>query len=175
MSSLWCREEWYHPQALQKLDKTIGTSRSPWEILELLVDLFRTAGLFPEPADSPRVMYPWFCFQTVSTFSRLHTWCRKSWHMKQWNIALSTNYLTVPSSLEKHQITNFTEILLVPASASLPCPKHQLPDNSHRMYLPDEKPVSLWAWFRLLLPGDTLTVQSGRFPAVHSSPHEDQA
>lgn len=93
MSSLIFREEWCHPQGFQKPDKTIGTSRSPWEMPELLVDLLRMAGLFLEPANSPRVMYLRFCFQTAPTFSRLHSWHRKSWYR-----ALNTDYLTVPSS-----------------------------------------------------------------------------
>lgn len=84
----------------------IGTSRSLWEILEFLVDLFRTADLFPEPADSPRVTYLWFCFQTAPTFSRLYSWHRKSWHMTQWNIALNTNCLTVPSSSGEQGISS---------------------------------------------------------------------
>lgn len=43
------------------------------------------------------------------------------------------------------------------------------------MHLPDEKPIACEPDLGSACPGDILIIQSGKFPSVYSSPHEDQA
>lgn len=174
--SLVCREESdvIH-RGSHKLGKTIGTSRRrPWEVLKLLIDLFRAADLSPEPADSPEVIYPWFCPQATPTLSRLYSCHRKSRHVRQWNMTPAPTTSQLPlfqkNKGQDHQTTNPAVILQVPASASLLYPECQLPSNSHRTYLQDENPKAGEPDLCTSYPGGTLTYQSGKIPPLPSSP-----